>query len=309
MELLKEYLPKLLHSLQKFNGQYEIIVVDDGSSDGTADYLEKNFPQVKLLSNSVNQGFSKSCNKGILASKFDWVLVLNNDASIDPNYLNDLIEHIDTDNIFSLGGTIYKPNTEILQDGGKCIEWKFGGFVATRNYSVTSTTDSSYYSFYNPAVACLYRKDFLIKMNGYDEIFSPYNSEDTDLCLRAWKRGMTSLYVPRAKAYHKPNTTIAKFYKKSRVSIISKRNKFFLHWKNLNSPILWFKHITFLVFGILTRWIILDYGFYISLTMAAKYIPNIIAHRRSEKQYIKIRDGELFKIIRNSYTKDEIKLL
>lgn len=308
-ELLDKYLPIVFHSLSNFKNDYEVIIVDDGSVDGTVEYVEKNFPQVRILSNKINQGFSKSCNKGILASNFEWVLVLNNDAYFDHNYLNELIEHVKADNIFSLSGTIYKPDSESIQDGGKCIEWKLGGFVATRNYYVTGNPNSEYYSFYNPAVACLYRKSFLFQLKGYDEEFSPYNGEDTDLCYRAWKRGMLSIYIPTAKAYHKPNTTITKFFKKRSISVISKRNKFLLHWKNLDSWNLWFKHIAFLCFGILTRWIIFDYIFYKSFLLAVKKIPGIIIYRRSVKEKIKIRDKELFILIRNSYNKSEVKLL
>lgn len=77
-ELLIECLSSILNSRNRL--KREIIVVDDASSDGTAEYIENNFKEVKLIKNSLNEGFAKSVNKGVEASKGEMIFLLNNDV-------------------------------------------------------------------------------------------------------------------------------------------------------------------------------------------------------------------------------------
>ena len=74
---------------------YEIIVVDDASSDDTLDYLHKFHPDILTISNSKNLGFSQSTNKGIFAAKCDLVLLLNNDIGLAPNYMMSSLHYFD----------------------------------------------------------------------------------------------------------------------------------------------------------------------------------------------------------------------
>src|SRR5208337_1157536 len=87
-----KYLPGCLSSLQNQTlSNFEIIVVDNGSRDGSADFIRKEFPQVKLIEFMENRGFAEGCNTGIRVSAGRYIAVLNNDTEVEPQWLEELL--------------------------------------------------------------------------------------------------------------------------------------------------------------------------------------------------------------------------
>ena len=90
VSLLEKYLPDTLKAIRYAEVPFEIIVVDDYSSDGSVGFLRANYPEVKLLVNDSNRGFSYTCNQGIQFAKMDLVLLLNSDVSLTEKYFSKL---------------------------------------------------------------------------------------------------------------------------------------------------------------------------------------------------------------------------
>jgi len=102
-ELLKENLPVLLEHAFAGGNHPEIIVVDDGSSDGSAEFLRDNFPQIKVIPLPQNHGFAYACNAGVNEAKGEIIYLLNSDVKVCAGFLEPLLAHFDKDDIFAVG--------------------------------------------------------------------------------------------------------------------------------------------------------------------------------------------------------------
>src|SRR3990167_3307577 len=102
-ELLEKNLPSLLMAGQNpKNHIKEIIVVDDGSEDGSVKLLASNFPQVKVIKHKVNRGFSASVNTGVRSSKGDLILLVNTDVIPEPDFLEPVLKHFEDPKVFAV---------------------------------------------------------------------------------------------------------------------------------------------------------------------------------------------------------------
>src|SRR3990167_10613109 len=87
-ELLEKYLGSILSACENSkNNILEVIVIDDGSTDKTIDYLKKNFPKVRTIKHTVNRGFSSAINTGVRMAKGEFISLLNNDVSVDIDFI------------------------------------------------------------------------------------------------------------------------------------------------------------------------------------------------------------------------------
>src|SRR4030042_1577458 len=78
---------------------YEILVVDNNSTDGSVDYIERNFPSVGIIQNSQNEGFARACNRGKICSRGEYIAVLNSDMELDKHWLEELIKPLQSQSI------------------------------------------------------------------------------------------------------------------------------------------------------------------------------------------------------------------
>ncbi len=108
----------------------------------------------------------------------------------------------------------------------------------------------------------LCRTAILKELGGFDEIFAPFYKEDLDIAMRAIKHGYKVKYIPSCGVHHEMGSTINRTQTQWRKYMISKRNKFLLAWKHINTLPRWMSHIFFVTFSLLTRWIILDSKWY-----------------------------------------------
>lgn len=189
-------------SAQTFSG-FCITVVDNGSEDGSAALVERDFPHVKILKFSENKGFSVAVNRGINDSTAPWLLLLNNDMEVAPDCLEKLraaIENYSDYQFFSLKMKNF--HQRHLLDGAGDMVLKGG--VGYR--LGTMEKDSEYYSadrdtFGACAGAGLYKKTLFEQVGLFDPDFFAY-LEDVDLNMRARRRGFRCRYIGSAVVYH-----------------------------------------------------------------------------------------------------------
>ncbi|VAV85792.1 Glycosyltransferase [hydrothermal vent metagenome] len=190
--------------------RFEIIIVDNGSTDGSVAFIEKTHPELRLIKNPQNLGFAKANNQGILASKGEFILTLNNDTVLDKNFLAALMgaaadsePHVgmwatkilslsDKTIIDSVGGLLLYPDG--LARGRGRLERDNSQYDALRKILLPS------------ACAALYRKKMLDEVGLFDEDFFAY-CEDTDLGLRARLLGWDAVNVPGAVCFHSYSAT------------------------------------------------------------------------------------------------------
>lgn len=242
--LLPQVLPTVFVALKNTGMPFEIVVVDDCSVDGSVQLLEEKFPEVKIIQNQINSGFSVTSNKGISSSKYDWLLLLNSDVKLEPGYFKSLIKYTERNNVFGVMGRIIGWDDDKIQDGAKYpffhgVKIKTSGNYLLENKALMA--DGLYSMYLSGANAFINKKAFL-SIGGFNELFSPFYVEDFELSLRAWRLGFECYYDYNAICRHRTSSTVVNDYKKKEIKKIYNRNKMFLHAIHLSTSkrFLWF---------------------------------------------------------------------
>lgn len=194
----------------------QIILVDNGSSDGTIEAINRAFPEVKCLRNERNLGAAAGRNCGIEYAKkhyaFDYIMFMDNDIVVRPNFLTKLVNGLQRE---GQGGAqiaspkLYQMGTEDILDcaGGAKVNF-YTGSTQTRGHGEKDSGqfDKTKYPHCVPATVLLHRKA-LERAGCFDVSFDPYGYEDLDFVLRANAPGTPFLFVPDAVVYHKGSKT------------------------------------------------------------------------------------------------------
>ena len=182
---------------------FEVIVVDDCSSDDSADFISCNYPQVRLLRNEHNLGFAGTCNVGMRAAWGDILVLLNQDTVVRPGWLAALVKMFDAEQVGVVGCKILYPDGRTVQHAGGWIEWPLG---LTYHYGHHEPDDGRWdeprpVDFVTGASMAL-RRSVLDAVGLLDEGFWPGYFEDTDFCVRAGQAGYEVWYTPEAVLVH-----------------------------------------------------------------------------------------------------------
>ena len=179
----------------------EVIVVDNGSSDGSTDYLESQFPEVRIVQNEKNRGFAGGVNSGIEVAKGDYILTLNNDTQVDKDFVKCLSEAMDSDEKVGICASKMLFCDGSINSTGICLSQSGAAWDRGMSEPDVGQYDEMEDVFGSCAGAALYRKAMLDEIGLFDEDFFMY-MEDVDLAFRARLAGWRCLYVPKAKVYH-----------------------------------------------------------------------------------------------------------
>jgi GT2 family glycosyltransferase len=285
-ELLESNLPSVYNALNAAGiTDFEIIIPDDASTDGSIDFIRSNFPDIILIENKTNRGFAGNTNSGIRQCKKDLVLILNSDVKLTEDYLSHLLKYFEKPDTFGVTGRITALDTDRIQDGAKYPKYSFGSISSTTNYICETRT--SLYSFFLTGANALIDRKKLQELNGFDEIFNPYYGEDVDLGLRAWRLGYKCYYEHSAICRH-PNSATIKKESPEKIKIISSRNKMYLHFIHLNGLELLFYQIK-LIFKVILRLLILDVKYLKSFWM---FISSIKICLDQKKKFQKLQQAK-----------------
>ncbi len=207
----KAYLSTCLDKLvsQKFQG-FEVILVDNGSTDGTLDGLEESYPSfsLKIERLSTNLGFAVANNIGASLSRGKWLALLNADAFPEPDWLENLIKVTRHHRDFSCFSSrqVQANHPELLDGSGDSYHVSGVAWRRNINYPADQFGLNIEEIFTPCAAASLYLRDAFLKVGGFDEDFFSY-FEDVDLGFRLRLHGYLALYVPSAVVHHVGSTT------------------------------------------------------------------------------------------------------
>jgi GT2 family glycosyltransferase/glycosyltransferase involved in cell wall biosynthesis len=232
-DLLEKYLPSVITAMAG-HPENEVIVVDNGSTDGSAEFLRAAFPQVRLLALPVNRGFGGGSNEGFRAARNHVVVLLNSDMRVAPDFLPPLLEGFRDPKVFAVSCQIFfsdpaKPREETGLTQGW---WEDGGLRV--GHRIDSAVDDLFPCFYGGGGSCAFDRAKFLELGGFDPLLRPFYLEDTDLGFMAWKRGWKVLYQPRSHVYHEHRGTIGKRFREDQIQAVLKKNYLLFAWKNIH---------------------------------------------------------------------------
>ena len=208
----RDLLVTLLKSLNAQTRPFEeIIVVDNGSTDDSADLAER--AGSKVLRLGRNLGFASAVNRGIDATQAEWVAILNNDVTLEPDWLANLLEAAAPEDTWFATGKILQAGNPSLVDGtfdevsrgacaSRCGSGKPDGPLWNQPRRIRLA----------PMTAAIFKKQLFRDLGGLDESFGSY-MEDVDYGLRCALASREGLYVPSAVAYHRGSATLGEWNK------------------------------------------------------------------------------------------------
>lgn len=205
-----QYILPCLDSLSGMDGlPYRVIVVDNGSTDGSPTLIRERFPDVILIENGRNLGFAEGNNVGIryaLQSGSDYVLLLNDDTEVDPHFLRSLIEVAESDDAIGVVGPkiCYYDEPQKIWSGGAIIDELGRSHELRHNENEMDDGRHDVVEEVDLVSGCaiLVKASVIEEIGLLDPRFFAY-FEETDWCARARKAGFKIVYVPQARIWHK----------------------------------------------------------------------------------------------------------
>lgn len=201
----RQYLGDCLASLRRLRTPVEIVVADNGSTDDSVAYLQAHHPEARMLALNHNWGFADGYNRALAQVTTPWVVLLNNDATLEPDWLEHVLARAEGHpRAAVLGGKLLFNDAQarIVQsvgarftDAGTAFEVGWGQ-PDVGQYEAATITASI------PGAAALIRREAFFKLGGFDRGYFAY-LEDVDLCWRAWLAGYEVWYEPQAVAFHR----------------------------------------------------------------------------------------------------------
>lgn len=227
-----KYIENCLHSLEQGSVIPKIIVVDNGSGDGSLLLVKEKFPNVQIIEFVENTGFCKAVNTGIKAASTEYVLLLNNDTVADREMVRSLEEALDAEpKAFSAAAKMISLHDPEKLDGA-------GDYYCALGWAFSRGKDKPVLSYMRPtrvfsacAGAALYRRKVFDRIGYFDENHFAY-LEDMDIGYRANIYGYPNKYVPDAKVYHAGSAVSGSRHNEFKVSL-SSRNSVYLIYKNM----------------------------------------------------------------------------
>lgn len=291
-ELLRRNLPSLIEAMDSSGRKYEIIVVDDASSDSTAEFIANTYHSIKLIRLEQRRGFSSAVNCGVRKARYEKVLLLNSDIEVKRDFLWPLSGYFENERVFAVSNKAMQ-DEKITLTKSHTLEFRYGFLKEVRK----EERGCASFAFGASGGHAIFDKAKFLELSGFDEIFSPFYYEDADLSYRAWKRGYLVYYEPRSIVYHQRKSTIGRFFSPAYVKLIFHRNVFIFLWKNLTDWDLLLCHLFFLPFYLLLGSIKRPY-LIVSFFWAIAKLNKIFEARRKEKPFIRYKDRGILKLIK-----------
>ncbi len=184
------------------NIPYEVIVADDGSSDETRNLIS-HASNIKIIANKTNLGFLMNCNNAARHATGRYLMFLNNDTIVQPDWLKPLVDLMEHDGRVGLAGSkLLYPDGRLQEAGG--IIWQDGSGCNYGRFDLPEHPDYNYLkeTDYVSGASILVRKSLWDEIGGFDEYFAPAYYEDTDLAFEIRRRGFKVMYQPLSSVVH-----------------------------------------------------------------------------------------------------------
>ncbi len=232
--LLEESMRALCRAVRHTGKQHEILVVDNGSEDDSIAWLNRHYPEVRVLPLDRNYGFGEGNNRGVKAATHDIVVLLNNDMIVSEDFLQPLTEAFSDPTVFAVAAQVFFPEGKRREETGNTRAWMKWGYL---HLSHDPIEDCHYSRRYLPVLwagggASAYDRARFLALGGFSDIFSPCYFEDTDLSYRAWRRGWKVLVAAHSQVLHKHRSSSSSRFGAADLRRLIEQRRLWYLWKN-----------------------------------------------------------------------------
>lgn len=293
-KLLAQHLPAVAAMLDPGD---EIIIVDDASTDNTAEWLQTEIPkyqhqqlQLHLVAHANNRRFAAAVNTGVEAAQHSHVFLLNNDVSpLSPNIKKTLLAWFSDPEFFAVGCAEVNDDSREAQVHGRGT----GGWVRGLFMHWYDPNQNANQTLWTAGGSMLFSAAMYRELGGMDELFYPAYEEDRDLSYRALKHGWKIAFEPQARVLHQHETTNSSVFGQRKMQIVSWKNQYLFVWKNCTDLAMLRQHLLWLpyhlvVSGVRSNWTA-TFGFF----QALKQLSPALRQRSVVKKLWKLSDQQV----------------
>lgn len=204
-DLLEKCLPGVKEAVNKCSAKCEVLIVDNGSTDNSKEFVKKNYPQYKFLTYNENKILA-SYNEAARQTSAKYILLLNNDIILNENSIEPLYRRICQDKSFFA----VSPKINSEKENEKYLRRRLGHFFHGHLAAKPAEDDSPGGCLYFHGGAALINRQKFLDLGGFDPLF--FYFEDNDLSFRAWKQGLCCIFEPSAEMFHIGAATTEKVF-------------------------------------------------------------------------------------------------
>ena len=236
---LQVLLPSLRAVIQEHGGDHEVIVVDNGSTDGSVEWLRQEHPWVKIVALPENRYFVRGNLAGVQAASRDVLVFLNNDMEVKPGFLGPLLEGLRDPKVFGVAAEVFfRDPFRRREETGRtrgAIErgWlKLAHIEPSRDERALALVPT----FWAGGGSAAFDRRIYLAIGGFDTLYDPFYMEDTGLSYQGWRRGFRLMFTSRAAVLHEHRGTSRKVFGDDYIDNVIRRNQHLFLWRNITDP-------------------------------------------------------------------------
>lgn len=237
---LEVLLPSLRAAVQEHGGDHEVIIVDNGSTDGSVDWLRREHPWVKIVALPKNRFFVRGNLAGVQAATRDVLLFLNNDMEVKAGFLKPLLDGLRDPKVFGVAAEVFFRNPfKRREETGRTRGGIERGWLKLRHLepSLDERTLDLVPTFWAGGGSAVFDRRVYLALGGFDTLYDPFYMEDAGLSYQAWRRGFRVLFTARAAVLHEHRGTSRKVFGDDYIDNVIRRNQHLFLWRNITDPI------------------------------------------------------------------------
>ena len=230
---LRELLPSVKVAVERAAGDHEVIVVDNGSTDGSGDLVRQDHPWVRLVCLPRNLFFIGGNRAGVQAATRDILVFLNNDMRVEPEFLVELLAPFGPPDLFAVTARIE------IEGGSEETGRTRGCFGRSQLYHVKTERGGDLIPvLWAGGGSSAFDRAKYLELGGFEDLYSPCYVEDVSLCYQAWRRGWRSLHAPGSVVHHLRRGTSERLLGGAGLERLQYRNRELFFWRSVTDPTL-----------------------------------------------------------------------
>lgn len=240
-DILEECLPSVVREIERRGNIDELIIMDNASTDGTAEFLAAEYPAARVMRLERNAAIF-AMNRAAKATSLKYMFFLNNDMLLDEGCIDTMLAGFTDENIFAVTGKVFQWDRNTVQAGRRRAVYQKGMFW----YLPWPGQDEAGVTLHALGGQSVYDREKFLELGGFDPLFSPFYHEDLDISWRAYRRGWRVLYDPGAVMIHRGAATAGRLYTREQLDVFMRKNVFLFIWKNLHGGGMLTRHLLWL---------------------------------------------------------------